>query len=386
MYTAERQRSQPYLNTLHEPIFEQWFLLHHRMVRIVTNRSELAEQVRHFLYYADFLAAYTYDDPDQLPIDIPEDLLWEVGEQLHRPIAFTCYLFETRRGEAFPPACAEPVADTAEWGPIPGINGPERRRWKTSTGRFRDYSPFPGVTGNIRSELNIVDLCSIIYIEDVRQCAPWFTMRYVFYTVFGTMFGFDGFEIIHAAAIALKEAGVLIVGSPGSGKTTLALSCMQYAGADHLADDVLFIGKEDQVVYMYAFPENIGIRSGSYDILGQLEFMQNPVKDERQKFFIDIQQHFRKQVVYSRPVRVMFFVHEVNRCTQFKAKLLTPAEGAAWLMEEYISREQAQQGGSESLLDIFTAMAKQSVSYAICLTPDAQENAARVRALIEQHS
>jgi hypothetical protein len=387
MYTAERQRSQPYLKTIHEPLFEQWFLLHHRMVRIVTNRPELAAQVCHFLYYAEFLAAYTYDDPAQLPTDIPADLLWEVGERLHRPVAFTCYLFETQPGEAFPPTCAEPVSDTAEWEPIAGIDGPVRRRWRTPTGRFREYHPYPGVTGNIRSELNIVDLYATIYIEDIRECAPWFTMRYVFYTVFGTMFGFDGFEIIHAAAISLHDAGALIVGSPGSGKTTLALSCMQFANADHLADDVLFIAKEDdEVVYMYAFPEDIGIRAGSYDLLGQFEFMQNPVKDQRQKFFIDIQQHFREQVVYSCPVRFMFFVHEVNRCTKFKAKLLTPAEGVSWLMEEYISQQQAKQGNSESMLDIFTAMAKQSISYALCLTPDAQENASQVRALIEQHA
>jgi hypothetical protein len=386
MYTAERQRAQPYLNSIDGPLFEQWYLLHHRMVRIVTNRSVLAGQVRHFLYYADFLAEYTYDDPAQLPTEIPVDLLWEAGERLHRPVAFTCYLFETRPGEQFPPACAEPRPDTIEWEPISGIDGPLRRRWKTPTGRFREYRPFPDVTGRIRSELNIVDLCTTIYIEDVSISAPWFIMRYVFYTVFGTMFGFDGFEIIHAAAISLNAAGALIVGSPGSGKTTLALSCLQFAGVDHLADDVLFIAKEDEVVYMYAFPEDIGVRSGSYDLLGQHEFMHNPTKDQRQKFFIDIQRYFRKQVAYSAPVRVMLFVHEVNRCTAFKAKLLTPGEAVAWLLQEYISQQKAKQGGSEAMLDIFTDMAKQSVSYALCLTPDAQENATRVRELIERHS
>ena len=38
MYTAERQRAQPYLEIMAGPLYEQWYLLHHRMVRIVANR------------------------------------------------------------------------------------------------------------------------------------------------------------------------------------------------------------------------------------------------------------------------------------------------------------------------------------------------------------
>src|SRR5579859_8064700 len=133
MYTAERQRAQPYLETLTERLYEQWYLLHHRMIRIVTNRPVLAGQVRGFLYYAELLAEYTYDDSAQLPVDIPIDLLWQVGEQLHRPVALTCYLFETRPGEAFPPAPAQPKPVDVEWELITGVDGPLRSRWKSGS-------------------------------------------------------------------------------------------------------------------------------------------------------------------------------------------------------------------------------------------------------------
>jgi hypothetical protein len=59
MYTAERQRAQPYLEKINGPLSEQWYLLHHRMLRIVTSCTTLAEQVKHFLYYAELLAEYT---------------------------------------------------------------------------------------------------------------------------------------------------------------------------------------------------------------------------------------------------------------------------------------------------------------------------------------
>ena len=56
MYTAERQRAQPYLDQVTGPLIEQWYLLHHRMVRVVTNHRALGDEVRHFLYYAELLA------------------------------------------------------------------------------------------------------------------------------------------------------------------------------------------------------------------------------------------------------------------------------------------------------------------------------------------
>src|SRR5436305_15298509 len=124
MYTAERQRAQPYLEKITGPLYEQWYLLHHRIIRIVSNHQDMADYVRQFLYYAELLAAYTYDDPNQLPARIPVDLLWQAGERLYRPVALTCYLFETLPGEAFPPAPAEAKADGTIWEPITGVDGP----------------------------------------------------------------------------------------------------------------------------------------------------------------------------------------------------------------------------------------------------------------------
>ena len=49
MFTAERQRAQPYLDKVTGQLIEQWYLLHHRIVRIVTNHRKLADEVRHFL-------------------------------------------------------------------------------------------------------------------------------------------------------------------------------------------------------------------------------------------------------------------------------------------------------------------------------------------------
>ncbi len=381
MYTAERQRAQPYLSQVVGPLYEQWYLLHHRMVRVVTNHRALAGEVRHFLYYAELLAEYRYESAADLPIAIPEELLWQVGERLYRPVALTCYLFQTRPDEPFPPAPARPKPEDVEWIEITGVDGPLRARWKEGLLRFREYQAYPGVSSRISSVLHKTDLYATIYVEDVEQCSPWFVMRFVFYMVIGAMLGYDGYEIVHAAAVARDDAGILIVGSPASGKSTLVLSCL-LTGMNHLADDVLFLAKDNGLVRVYAFPEDIGVRKGAARLLGQYEFMQTLARDQRQKQAINIQQYFRGQVISSCPVRLMIFLDAKNRSKEFRAELLPPAQAVSWLMQEYISHQQAKDGEADYMFDIFGDMADQAPSYRLWLTPDTVVNAEQVRALL----
>jgi hypothetical protein len=136
---------------------------------------------------------------------------------------------------------------------------------------------------------------------------------------------------------------------------------------------------------MYAFPEDIGIRKGAFPLLGQYEFMQTIVKDEREKRFVNIQQYFRNQVIQECPVRVLLFVHEEQRAADFRAERITSAQAVSLLMQEYISHNRAREGDVSGLFEIFTDVAEQGPSYTLWLTPDPIENAAQVLALLEQH-
>ncbi len=385
MYTAESQRAQPYLDQVAGPLIEQWYLLHHRMVRVVTNHRRVADDVQHFLYYAELMAEYVYERPADLPVNIPEDLMWQAGQRLYYPVAFTCYLFEPRPDEAFPPAPAQGKPDDVEWIEITGVDGPMRARWKQDVLRFREYQAFPGVCSRICSALHKKDFYATIFMQDVAQCQPWFLTRFVFYMVIGAMFGYSGYEIIHAGAVALNDDGALIVGSPGSGKSTLILSCLE-AGMYHLADDVLFLAKDDGLVRVYSFPEDIGVRKGTTEMLARSEFIQELPRDVRQKRPVDVRRYFGNQVVASCPVRVMLFLHAEQRAHEFRAEPLSRTQAVHWLMQEYISQQQAQEGEADYMFDIFGDMATQAASYRLWLTPDPQENADQVRKLLLQHS
>src|SRR5437660_5696359 len=183
MYTAERQRAQPYLQQVAGPLYEQWYLLHYRIVRVVTNHPVIADHIRSYLYYAELLAEYTYEEAAQLPVAIPERVYRHVDQRVLLPVALTCYLFETCPGEPFPPAVVPPKPEESAWDEIGGVTGPRRARWQTEHWRFRAYQAYPGVTSQIYSLLHKEDLYGTIYIEDVRQCAPWFLMRFVFFMV-----------------------------------------------------------------------------------------------------------------------------------------------------------------------------------------------------------
>jgi hypothetical protein len=384
MYTAERQREQPYLDQVAGPLIEQWYLLHHRMVRVVTNHRRVADYVRHFLYYAELMAEYMYERPADLPVNIPEDVLWQAGQRLYYPVALTCYLFEPRPDEAFPPAPAQAKPDDLEWIEISGVDGPMGARWKEGWLRFREFRAFPGVCSRVCSALHKKDFHATIFIQDVAQCQPWFLTRFVFYMVIGAMFGYSGYDIIHAGAVALNDDGVLIVGSPASGKSTLILSCLE-SGMFLLADDVLFLAKDDGLVRVYAFPEDIGVRKGSTEMLEQSEYIQTLPGDVRQKRPVDVQRYFGKQVVSSSPVRVMLFLHAEQRANEFRAEPLTRAQAVHWLMQEYSSQQQVQGGEADCMFDIFRDMVRQAPSYRLWLTPNLADNAEQVRQLLQQY-
>ena len=98
-----------------------------------------------------------------------------------------------------------------------------------------------------------------------------------------------------------------------------------------------------------------------------------------------MQRYFGQQVVSSCPVRVILFLHEEQRAPEFRAEPLTRAQAVHWLMQEYISQQQAQDGEADYMFDIFGDLATQAPSYRLWLTPNLADNVEQVRQVLQQH-
>jgi hypothetical protein len=73
--------------------------------------------------------------------------------------------------------------------------------------------------------------------------------------------------LLHAAAVAAGETGVLLSGPSGSGKSTLA-GLLVKSGFDYLTDELVAVGRRTGLLYGY--PRALSIRSGSAELFPEL--------------------------------------------------------------------------------------------------------------------
>jgi len=97
--------------------------------------------------------------------------------------------------------------------------------------------------------LNLMDIPRQTGIFWVRtgEGLPYWTQASPFRTLLHWWMSSKGHQLVHAAAVGLPEAGVLITGRGGVGKSTTALACLE-AGLAYAGDDyVLLAVREDHL-------------------------------------------------------------------------------------------------------------------------------------------
>ena len=65
--------------------------------------------------------------------------------------------------------------------------------------------------------------------------------------------------ILHGSAVMLDGAGLLIIGTPGSGKTSLILSLICQHGATLIADDQVIVRRQNEQLLLSAPPRLAGM-------------------------------------------------------------------------------------------------------------------------------
>lgn len=73
-----------------------------------------------------------------------------------------------------------------------------------------------------------------------------------------------GLYPLHAACLSDGDAGVLVAGPTGSGKSTLTLALLE-AGLDFLGDDLVFLRDSDEGLRACGFPDELGLTESVSD-------------------------------------------------------------------------------------------------------------------------
>ena len=127
--------------------------------------------------------------------------------------------------------------------------------------------------------------------------------------VFNVILNRRGMQLIHASSIGTSRGSVIFAGAPGSGKSTIAVMCLQN-GLSYQSDDICVLSSEDR-------PRSFSIYNIAKlreDVLPRFAPLQPLLshfqeEDGEKKAFFYVHQHFPHKVLREAPVRALVLPH-----------------------------------------------------------------------------
>lgn len=102
--------------------------------------------------------------------------------------------------------------------------------------------------------------------------------------------------LVHCGAAAINGRAVILIGPPGSGKSTHVLRMLQ-KGADFLADDILLIHERDGELLLMPFREVANLGEGSVKRFPDMAFLTDAPQRGDGKYQVSIGNYFTKQAI-----------------------------------------------------------------------------------------
>lgn len=97
--------------------------------------------------------------------------------------------------------------------------------------------------------------------------------------------------LVHCGAVTLTGRGVLLIGPPGSGKSTHVLRMVK-RGANFLADDLMLIHRQGEDILLRPFREVANLGEGSVERFPEMAFIKRAPRRGDGKFQVDIADFF----------------------------------------------------------------------------------------------
>src|SRR5262249_58368179 len=97
-------------------------------------------------------------------------------------------------------------------------------------------------SADILSALDVGTGLAVCWLDDARR-VPYYQTGAPLKTILGWWFDRPDRQLLHAGAVGAGEAGVLLAGAGGAGKSTTALLCVD-AGLRYAGDDYVLVATE----------------------------------------------------------------------------------------------------------------------------------------------
>ena len=230
------------------------------------------------------------------------------------PVDLTVCLWDTRStGEALSPFVAVLTERIAS----------DPYRWLSARHEIVGISNdrVPATHDQWSGALSVYDRESMgaVYWVDDATALPYFERGAPLRTLLSWWLSDVGYQSVHAAGVGDADGGVLLAGKGGSGKSSIALRCLE-SGLGYLADDycMFSVGLPFQAFSMY----NTAKLNGVADLQRQPRFLplvENPDAAGTEKLLMFLAPHFPEQMILAFPIRAVL----VPRVTEAHATTIS---------------------------------------------------------------
>lgn len=250
------------------------------------------------------------------------------------------------------------------------------------TTEYHSYAAMPPVNEAALSVINPARNIALTQIKKPEQYEANFLRRYVLLIALGHLMRHYGFEPCHAAAITApwdNQQGALIIGTTGSGKTTLSLGCANI-GCGLLGDDLVMLRKEACLINAYAITHEISVRSGSLELWPSLSFLRAFPADARDKRYCAIEQVRAGTTRIQTPIRLLIFPSLTTAARSTLAPL-SKANTLQALLDQCLSKKSTYPHGQEQLFSLLCNLVEQARGYRLTIAQGATDGPQIVRSL-----
>jgi hypothetical protein len=185
---------------------------------------------------------------------------------------------------------------------------------------------------------------------------------------------------LHAAGVAVEGQGILLPGSSGTGKSTLAIALVR-AGMDFLGDDMVFLCPVDGGVRGLAFPDDIDFTDATARFFPELDALpRRGLRDGWPKRRASVDQLAGACLAFDcRPCALVF--PRIGAAASSRLEPMTPPEALLELAPNVLLTDPSS---SQAHLDALTLLACQCACFRLYTGQDFDALADRLGTLVAQ--